>query len=76
MTDANFLLVQFSKFSVGSVFPATSGSVQHLSVAMLKTFMHGDLSAVYPTSHLCVVLHFLILYNGCNQVDRRNPCCL
>ena len=33
MTDANFTLVQFSKFSIGSVFPTKSGSV--------STFKHG-----------------------------------
>ena len=32
-------------------------------MAMLKGCMHGDLSAVYPTCQLCVILHFLIFIN-------------
>ena len=50
---ANFPLVQFS-------LPHQVG-FRHLCTATVKTFMRDDLSAVYPTSHLCVVLHFLIL---------------
>ena len=71
MADANFLLVQFSKFSVGSVSPITASCFwfQHLSMAMLKTFMRGDLFAVYPTSDLCVVLHFLIFYSLDNWIE-------
>ena len=48
MADANFPLIQFSKFSFGPVFPVTAPYVhfQYLNVAMLKTFMHGDLSAL------------------------------
>ena len=48
----NFPLVQFSL--------PNQVRFQHLSMAMLKTFMSGDLSVVYSMSHLCVVLHFLI----------------
>ena len=46
--DPNFLLIEFSKFSIGSVFHITAPWVwfQHLNVAMLKTFMSGDLSAL------------------------------
>ena len=48
MADANFPLIQFSKFSIGSVFPviAPKAQFQHLCMAMLKTFMPGDLSAL------------------------------
>ena len=31
--------------------------------------MRGDFSAVYPTSHLCVVLHFLIFKNICLELE-------
>ena len=48
----NFPLVQFSL--------PNQVRFQHLSMAMLKTFMPGDLSVVFPMSYLCVVLHFLI----------------
>ena len=50
MADASFLLIQFSKFPIGSVFPITAPwfRFQHLNVAMLKTFMCGDLSAKVP----------------------------
>ena len=48
MAVANFPLVQFSKISVGSVFPVTTSYVQfqRLSMATLKTFICGDLSAL------------------------------
>ena len=39
MADENFLLVQFFKFSVGSVFPAMSG--------LVLTFMHGYAQNIY-----------------------------
>ena len=48
--DANFLLIQFSEFFIGSVFPSPIVG----SVSMFKTFinawrfMGGDLSAIYP----------------------------
>ena len=49
MTYANFSLVKFSKFSIGSVFPVTTSWVQfqHLSVDTLKTFMHGHFSMTF-----------------------------
>ena len=52
MAEANFPLSQFSKFSIGSVFPVTAPWVrfQHLCVVMLKTFMHGDLSALVKSA--------------------------
>ena len=39
MADANFPLVQFSKFSIGSVFPTMSG--------LVPTFMHGYGQNIY-----------------------------
>ena len=44
----NFPLVQFSKFSVGLIFPVTHPRFYFNinALAMLKTFMHG---------HLCMV---------------------
>ena len=69
----NFLLVQFSKFSIGSVFPITHLRfcfniyawlcLKHLcmDIYVWLPFCTSEKSPVYPTSHLCVVLHFLIL---------------
>ena len=52
MADANFPLVQFSKFSINSAFPAISGSVSTFKCGYAQniyvwTFMHDDLSALY-----------------------------
>ena len=42
MTEANLPLIQFSKFSFGSVFPTMSGLLLTFMtfMAMVKTFMH------------------------------------
>ena len=59
-TDANFL---FSKFSIGSFFPITHSRF-HFKIYVWLHLKHlcVDIyaSLVYHTSHLCVVLHFLI----------------
>ena len=65
--DANFL---FSEFSIGLFFPVTHPRfhfniyawlhLEHLCVDIYA-------SLVYLTSHLCVVLHFLIFYLGTSQ---------
>ena len=57
--DANFPLLQFSEFSIDSVFPI------NLHYTTLKTFMCGDLSALVKSTkiirqnrltHLCVAM--------------------
>ena len=58
--DANFL---FSKFSIGSFFLITHPRF-HFNIYAWLHLRHlcVDIyaSLAYPTSHLCVVLHFLI----------------
>ena len=58
--DANFL---FSEFSIGSFFPITFPRF-HFNIYAWLHLKHLCMdiyaSLVYPTSHLCVVLHFLI----------------
>ena len=64
MADANFTLVQFSKFSIGSVFPAMLGSFLHLCMATVKTFICDDLSVLKSAkkihqnrlTHLCAAV--------------------
>ena len=60
--DANFL---FSEFSIGSFFPITLPRF-HFNIYVQLHLKHlcVDIyaSLVYPTSHLCVVLHFLIFF--------------
>ena len=58
--DANCL---FSEFSIGSFFPITHPRFDFNFYAWLHLkhlCMDIYASLVYPTSHLCVVLHFLI----------------
>ena len=60
--DANFL---FSEFSIVSFFPITLPRF-HFNMYAWLHLKHLCLdiyaSLVFPTSHLCVVLHFLILH--------------
>ena len=61
--DANFL---FSEFSISSFFPITHPRFHFNIYAWLQLkhlCMDIYASLVYPTSHLCVVLHFLIFKN-------------
>ena len=55
----------FSEFSIGSFFPITHPRF-HLNTYAWLHLKHLCMdiyaSLVYPTSHLCVVLHFLIFY--------------
>ena len=68
--DANFL---FSEFSIGSFFPIILPRF-HFNIYVWLHLKHlcVDIyaSLVYPTSHLCVVLHFLILYSMPYTKDR------
>ena len=60
--DANFL---FSEFSIGSFFPITHARFNfNIYVWLHLKHLCVDIyaSLVYPTSHLCVVLHFLIFH--------------
>ena len=65
--DANFL---FSEFSIGSFFPITLPRF-HFNIYVWLHLKHlcVDIyaSLVYPTSHLCVVLHFLIFFQSHNN---------
>ena len=74
--DANFL---FSEFSIGSFFPITLPRF-HFNIYARLHLKHlcVDICAslVYPTSHLCVVLHFLI-FERCivlKAVTLTGPC--
>ena len=62
----------YANFSLGSVFkifhwfsfsPSHQLRFQKLSMAMLKTFMRGDLSAVLPHESPMCSLHILIVLN-------------
>ena len=69
-SDANF---RFSEFSIGSFFPITIPR-WHFNIYAWLYLKHlcVDIyaSLVYPTSHLCVVLHFLLFltFVGSGQV--------
>ena len=60
----------FSEFSIGSFFPITHPRF-HFNIYAWLHLKH--LCVVYPTSHLCVVLHFLIfscVFNFCSCMFR------
>ena len=66
--DTNFL---FSEFSIGSFFPITLPRF-HFKIYVWLHLKHlcVDIyaSLVYPMSHLCVVLHFLISWYINNEI--------